>query len=135
MKVTWIALRLLLDTEAVFKLAVYPGEAPPTLVDWVADEETETYLSVVTPWEMAIKAATGKVRLDKPASALIEEVLVQLAATILPIVPRHVAALEGLPLIHKDPFERMLVAQAIAEGLTIATSDEMIRSYLVPTIW
>jgi PIN domain nuclease of toxin-antitoxin system len=91
-------------------------------------------LSVASYWEVVIKARKGLLRLADPvtwwarASAL-------LGGTVLSIRVRHVSALHGLPEIHNDPFDRILIAQASAEGLALVTLDEQIRRYAIRTVW
>jgi PIN domain nuclease of toxin-antitoxin system len=86
-------------------------------------------LSVLTYWEVVIKTAIGKLDVGDPRLWWIDAVD-SLGARILPVRPEHVAALHDLPLLHKDPFDRMLVAQAIAEGLTLVTTDREIPKYV-----
>ena len=85
-------------------------------------------LSVVTCWEVMIKSLKGNLDVGDPRTWW-REALYQLAATALPLRPDHVAAVHGLPLIHKDPFDRVLIAQAIAEKLTLVTMDSEIAQY------
>ncbi len=89
------------------------------------------WVSTVSAWEVAIKCALGRLRLDEPFAALI-------AAddfTELPIRLAHVASLEALPPHHSDPFDRMLVAQALAERATIVSHDRALESYGAQMIW
>jgi len=85
-------------------------------------------LSVVSYWEVMVKSMKGTLDVGDPR-VWWQEALEQLAATALPIRPEHVAAVHGLAPIHKDPFDRMLVAQATVEGLVLVTADAQIRRY------
>jgi PIN domain nuclease of toxin-antitoxin system len=85
-------------------------------------------LSVVVYWEVMIKSMKGKLGLGDPRAWWFDA-LDQLAATPLPVHPRHIAAVYGLPPIHNDPFDRMLIAQATVEGLALVTSDAEIARY------
>jgi PIN domain nuclease of toxin-antitoxin system len=85
-------------------------------------------LSVVSYWEIMIKSMKGRLDVGDPR-AWWSEALDQLAATPLLLRPQHVAGVYALPQIHKDPFDRMLIAQAVAEGLTLVTSDSEIARY------
>jgi PIN domain nuclease of toxin-antitoxin system len=85
-------------------------------------------LSVVSYWEVTIKSMKGKLDVGDPRQWW-QEALEQLAATALPLRPDHVAAVHGLPPIHKDPFDRVLIAQAVAEKLTLVTSDGEVARY------
>jgi len=85
-------------------------------------------LSVVSCWEVMIKSMKGKLDVGDPRIWW-QEALEQLAAAVLPLRPEHVTALYGLPPIHHDPFDRVLIAQAIREGLTLVTSDDKVARY------
>ena len=85
-------------------------------------------LSVVVYWEVMIKSMKGKLDVGDPRVWWLDA-LDQLAATSLLLHPRHIAAVHGLPPIHKDPFDRMLIAQAAVEGLALVSSDAEIARY------
>jgi PIN domain nuclease of toxin-antitoxin system len=89
------------------------------------------FFSVASIWELAIKQALGK--LDVPGSLL--EVLAEESFTELPISSAHALTAGALPPHHRDPFDRMLVAQAQSEGLTLVTNDARITGYDVPVLW
>jgi PIN domain nuclease of toxin-antitoxin system len=88
------------------------------------------FVSVASIWEVAIKAALGKLMHPVHFVELIEAG----GVSILPVQPEHAIAVASLPPIHRDPFDRMLVAQAQIEGLTILTADSHIKSYKTPTL-
>ena len=91
-------------------------------------------LSVASYWEVVIKARRGLVTVADPVSWW-ERATGLLAAAVLSIRTGHVSALHGLPELHKDPFDRILIAQAQAEGLALVTSDDLVRRYAVKTLW
>ena len=91
-------------------------------------------VSVASYWEATVKAKTGQLLLGDPVSWWARAVQA-LGADVLSIRTNHVSELGGLAEHHRDPFDRMLVAQAVAEGLTIVTSDEMIHRYAVRVRW
>ena len=93
----------------------------------LSDTNNQIYLSVVSPWEMIIKKKLGKLKLAKDWKMTLK----QSGFLILPITLEHSYALETLPLYHKDPFDRMLVAQAKTEKLKLITSDSKIWKYKV----
>jgi PIN domain nuclease of toxin-antitoxin system len=96
----------------------------------IADAENTVYLSAVVVWELRIKEALGKVSLpDRFRSVLDDQPFVD-----LPVTVGHAHAVADLPPIHRDPFDRMLVAQAICEGFTVVTRDSSIPAYAVTTI-
>lgn len=121
-------MRLLLDTHvAIWWLSGNQRLSSSTRS--AIESADEVYLSVVSLWEILIKQDRG--RLDLPvgfADALREDF------TDLPLHAEHVTGARGLPLIHRDPFDRMLVAQARAEGLTVVTADHLVADYGVPII-
>jgi len=91
-------------------------------------------LSVVCYWEVVIKAQKGLLHVADPVNWW-GRATDLLGGDVLSVRAVHISALSGLPDLHKDPFDRMLVAQAAADGLAIVTSDEHIREYPVKTVW
>jgi PIN domain nuclease of toxin-antitoxin system len=91
-------------------------------------------VSAASLWELATKCSIGKLSIAN-AQAALPAWLLNLDARVLPIEAAHAYAAYGLPILHKDPFDRMLVAQAIAEDLTLVTSDEAIHRYAVKWVW
>jgi PIN domain nuclease of toxin-antitoxin system len=104
------------------------GQAPRALI---ADPGNEVVVSAATIWEAAIKRALGKLRFDTP---VLLDTLRRGSMRVLPITAEHALAAGDLPRHHADPFDRMLVAQAVAEGCTLLTSDAWLRSYPVAII-
>jgi PIN domain nuclease of toxin-antitoxin system len=96
----------------------------------LADPANTVYLSAVVVWEMRIKQAIGK--LDLPDD--FAEVLAEQAFVDLPVTVRHAHAVADLPMHHRDPFDRMLVAQARTEGLHLVTQDPLVARYDVPVL-
>jgi len=100
----------------------------------IRDLSNDVFISISSVWELAIKIGIGK--LDFAGKA---EGFVRLAEkneiTIIPIITSHLTVLESLPMIHRDPFDRLLIATAIAEQMTIITADANIARYDVPHIW
>jgi PIN domain nuclease of toxin-antitoxin system len=116
----------LLDTHAV----LWALDRPEALGDAAraAVSSGPNFLSVVTYWEVMIKSMKGKLGVGDPRGWWLEA-LQQLAATVLLLRPEHVATVYGLPAIHKDPFDRMLIAQATVEGLALVSMDGVIARY------
>lgn len=97
--------------------------------------EAETLvLSVVTPWELVIKQALGKIEIHRPIADLVRELEREFGARVLDLRLQHVLAVAALPPHHGDPFDRLLVAQAQVEGLAVVTRDETFGRYGVPII-
>ena len=128
-------MRLLLDTHAF----LWWCEANPRLTDRVygllSDPETELLLSLAGAWEIVAKVQAGKLRLPEPAASYIPSRMAHYAINVLPVTLPHILAIEALPQLHKDPFDRLLIAQARIEALPIVTSDPQIQQYGVDTIW
>ncbi|MGB5113162.1 MAG: type II toxin-antitoxin system VapC family toxin [Mycobacterium sp.] len=117
----------LLDTNAVLRLASAPDRIDPAVRDTLADQANELIVSAVSAWEVAIKTRIG--RLDGgPLLSAWDETLEAMNATNLAIDSTDAIVAGQLNWAHKDPFDRMIVAQAVRRGLTIATSDDQIAA-------
>jgi len=101
----------------------------------IADARTRIVLSVATTWELTIKAMAGRLRFPEPPDAYFDGLVRDFGYEVLAIHQRHVDALPELPGIHADPFDRMLIAQALVEDLDLVTGDDRIRSYPIRTVW
>jgi PIN domain nuclease of toxin-antitoxin system len=121
--------RLLLDSNVVVYLDQNPGRVTKRTRDQI-DAASEVYVSAVTGWELSIKQATGALKMNTPVSNLVGS----LGFLELPITMHHGEAAGTLPMIHRDPFDRLLVAQAIVEGLTLVTSDSRLIRYGIPIL-
>ena len=128
-------MRLLLDTQAFIFFVDRPDALPSGARAALEATSNQLFLSLVSPWEMQVKSALGKLKLDKPVVDLVQAELGRAAIQLLPIALDHIDALSRLPNHHRDPFDRMLVAQAIHEGLTLVTSDRNIAKYAAPVCW
>jgi PIN domain nuclease of toxin-antitoxin system len=116
----------LLDTFALVSLLSAPFRMKPTARELVGAQIDKTFFSPASIWEIEIKIRIGK--LTKPASDVIDAARAQ-GYLDLPITAEHAMAAGQLPLIHKDPFDRMLIAQAFREGLTIVSPDTKFSDY------
>ena len=128
-------MKLLLDTHGFIFYIDRPDALPPPARAAIEDPANDLFLSLASPWEMQIKSTLGKLKLTKPAADLVQAELRRGAIQLLPITLQHIEALSRLPNHHRDPFDRMLVAQAIHEGLTIVTADQSIKKYAAPVLW
>ena len=99
------------------------------------DPANETFLSVVSAWEIAVKNALGNMPLPEPADRYVPTFRKRELIESLPLSEEMVLQVVRLPAIHRDPFDRLLICQAIAEGMAILTPDQRIRQYPVRTIW
>lgn len=101
----------------------------------IASERNECFLSLASCWELAIKTSIGKLRLTKSVERFIPEELAANDFQLLAMDFRHVAKVESLPFHHRDPFDRLLVAQALTERMTIISADAVLSEYGVKRIW
>jgi PIN domain nuclease of toxin-antitoxin system len=128
-------MRLLLDTQTFFLLTHDTRAIPSRALDAITNAQNTRYLSIVSPWELQIKVGTGKMKLSRTVEQAVQFELDRGALTLLPITLAHVDELARLPSHHRDPFDRILVAQAMREGLTLVTGDQIIARYPVPCLW
>jgi len=98
-------------------------------------DEHELFFSLVSLWEFAIKIKTGKLNALGSSVAYLRDEIENYSMQLLPIRYEHILALESLPAHHNDPFDRLLIAQAITESLPILTNEEKFRLYPVKSIW
>jgi len=128
-------MKLLLDTHAFLWINEDSGRLSPTVKNLCSSGEHEYYLSMASPWEMQIKSQLGKLSLAMPVEELVDKNRQDNNIQLLPIDLTHIAYLKQLPAHHKDPFDRIIIAQAIIEGLTVVTVDHAFADYSVPIIW
>ncbi len=127
-------MRLLLDTHVFLWYISADLQLPVAFRDAIRDPANEVYLSVASVWEAVIKYALGKLPLpEAPAEYLPRQREAHRIAT-LPVEEAALAHLAGLPPRHRDPFDRVLIAQALQHGLTLATVDDAVRAYPVPLL-
>ena len=127
-------MKLLLDTHTALWLVNEHEKLSSKAKAVLLDNANAIYLSIVSLWEIAIKVSIGKLLLPGGARVFITK-LHDMPIELLPITPLQVDIVESLPFIHRDPFDRMIVATAKAEGLAILTNDENIHRYDVSSIW
>lgn len=128
-------MRLLLDTHAFIWWDSEPAGLSSRALSFCQDPGNTLLLSVASAWEMQIKIQLGKLRLGLPLAALIENQQRVNSLEILGIGLEHVLALDQLLSVHKDPFDRLLVAQARVEGARLVTNDPVMVNYPVEVIW
>lgn len=124
-------MRLLLDTHALLAFLSGDYELSPGALAAIEQPGTSVIGSTVNIWEIAIKRSLGK--LDAPDDLI--ERADEAGAELLPITPRHALAVGELPHHHRDPFDRLLIAQARLEGCAIVTGDRAFPAYEVPVVW
>ena len=116
-------------------MASAPEKLSSNARDTILDASAQLWLSLASMWEMEIKSNLNKLKLDLPLQAFWEAVSFANSIQMLPIEARHVWQLDQIGNFHKDPFDRMLVAQAALEDMPIITKDRNIQRYNVETIW
>lgn len=121
--------RFLLDSNVVVFLDHDPGRLSSRTMDRI-DAAGRVYVSAVTGWELSIKQASGALRMNAPVSRIVES----LGLLELPVTIRHGEAVKTLPTLHRDPFDRLLIAQSMIEGLTPVTNDGRLGQYGVPIL-
>jgi PIN domain nuclease of toxin-antitoxin system len=127
--------RLLLDTHVFIWWDSEPERLSQRALALCKDPTNDLFLSVVSLWEIQIKSQLDKIRVRLPVSELVRTQQETNALRLLPLTAPHVYTLEELPHLHKDPFDRILIAQARVEKLRFVSSDEMLWKYPVEFIW
>ena len=123
---------LLLDTHPFVWFLLDPGRIPARLMAFLTDPGRIVHVSAVAVWEATIKTGLGKLAL--PLDRL-EATIAAAGFTVLPVTAAHALEVRHLPALHRDPFDRLLIAQARHERLTLVTCDALVRRYPVDTLW
>ena len=121
-------MRLLVDTHVLLWAAAEPGRVPPPFRERIESPDNEVLFSAVSIWEIAIKQQIGRLSPDVTPEEL-AEAAVEMGFEELPVTAAHAAGVRRLPLHHRDPFDRLLVAQAIHEPARLLTADETLVRY------
>jgi PIN domain nuclease of toxin-antitoxin system len=128
-------MRVLFDTHSFLWWIEDDPRLSSTVKEIIGDRNNELFFSAASGWEIAIKAKTGKLNIsDIPEKFVMEQLAIN-AVTILPIQINHALHIYNLPNHHRDPFDRILIAQSQLENLPIMTVDAQIVRYSVETIW
>ena len=128
-------MRLLLDTHALIWLLEGDPQTPVVVREEAARTGNELWVSAVALWELTIKIALGKLAVKLPLAGLFNQVLPQQRIVVLPIQTAHLLQLAQLPLHHRDPFDRLMAAQALVEAMTVASKDSAFDAYGVQQLW
>ena len=128
-------MRALLDTHTFLWFILDDTRLSPRAASIVSDTSNDIAVSPASLWEIAIKISLGKYSLNAPFDTFMEEQVARNRFEVLPILIRHLAALANLPFHHRDPFDRLLVAQAIIEGIPILSADAELDAYRVARLW
>ena len=128
-------MKLLLDTHAFLWFILGDPRLHPYARSLIESPENERYLSIASLWEIVIKASIGKLTLPNPIDELVTEHVWGNAIDQLPIKTEHLVTLQGLPFHHKDPFDRMIISQAICEEFVILSADRNFSFYSAVLRW
>jgi PIN domain nuclease of toxin-antitoxin system len=128
-------MRILLDTHAFLWAGIEPHKLSSSARSLFADTANQLFLSVASLWEIAIKVNLGRLTLTRPFDEFVQDATTAVGISIIPIEVQHVSRLEKLEHHHRDPFDRMLVVQALTEQLTILSADEALDRYGVQRLW
>jgi PIN domain nuclease of toxin-antitoxin system len=128
-------MRVLLDTHAFIWWDGAPEHLSPKAREACFAPGNQLIVSVAGLWEIQIKVMLGKLTLRKPLREIVTGQVKQNGVVILPVELEHVLRLDQLPSYHKDPFDRILVAQALVEGLPLISHDPVVAQYPVNVIW
>ncbi|MGO9519370.1 MAG: type II toxin-antitoxin system VapC family toxin [Candidatus Korobacteraceae bacterium] len=128
-------MKVLLDTHVFLWAATGDRRLSSRALGVLADKQNTFIVSVASVWEILVKAASGKLDIPAPAGAYVQSLLGRAPAAVLPILMSHVLRIESLPPHHRDPFDRILAAQAVEEGIPIVTADQGLRGYPIEVVW
>jgi PIN domain nuclease of toxin-antitoxin system len=128
-------MRALLDTHVFLWWVTADPRLSPRASDYLTSGANVLLFSVASGWELAIKAGLGRLAVPGGLDSFIPEQLTRNAIDVLPVQMRHALFVASVPALHRDPFDRLLVAQAILEQVPLLTADERLRPYPVETIW
>jgi len=127
-------MNILVDTQIFVWFMEDTSKLPINVKKIMNNDGNELLLSIATLWEMTIKMSIGKLKLSRNISEIISSSL-ENGFKILPIEPKHLISLFGLKYIHRDPFDRMIIAQGISENIPVISSDGVFKEYPVQVIW
>ena len=128
-------MNLLLDTCTFLWLCADPSKLSNTARELIVDPDNEVYLSPVSSWEIAVKYGLGRLPLPKLPSRYVPDARRRHGIEVLPLDEEAALSVDRLPGIHRDPFDRMLICQALVHGCVLLTPDDKIEGYPVRTAW
>lgn len=128
-------MKLLLDTQSLIWFDQDDSRLAARAKSLLESSENELWLSPATYWEIAIKVSIGKLTLAAPFDEFMSRIVSQNGLLVLPVLVKHCSALIELEYHHRDPFDRLLIAQAMTEGIPVVSSDEQFDAYPVTRLW
>ena len=127
-------MKYLLDTHTVLWLFDQVEKLSETALGIILKPAGEKYVSIVSAWEVAIKISLGKLTFDGGVENFLAKIT-ENGFELLPVKEEYIKQVEILPLLHRDPFDRMLIASAVSEGMRFITADTNIHKYNIPWLW
>lgn len=128
-------MKILLDTQCWLWSVREPERLNRRARELFDDHAHQLFLSIASIWEITIKYQTGKLPLPSPPEDCVPEFLRLQQINTLPIAPAHIYRTRRLPVLHRDPFDRLLIAQTLTEKFKLMTADHLIRQYKLPLVW
>ena len=128
-------MRVLLDTQAFLWYLLDDARLSKKAEAAISDENNRVLVSPASYWEIAIKISLGKYQLPEPLDIFMEREIASNDFTVLAILVRHAAVVTQLPFHHRDPFDRLIIAQALSEKIAVVSSDLVFDQYGVERIW
>ena len=128
-------MRVLLDTHAMYWYIEDDPQLSAAAQTLIQDASNEVLISPASYWEIAIKISLNKWHLNRSYAEFIDVALNQYGFQILPILPTHTAAVSTMPFHHRDPFDRLIVAQALVEQISVVSADSALDAYGVGRLW
>lgn len=128
-------MKVLLDSHALLWFVWDHPKLSPKARDLMVDSQNDLLFSMGSLWEIAIKVSIGKLALAGPYEVFMKQVITTNHITILPVTVRHTATVASLPFHHRDPFDRLLIAQAMVEQVPIICGDTAFDAYPVTRLW
>lgn len=127
-------MNLLIDTHALIWFITNNDRLPGKTKDIIENKENDCFVSIATYWEIGIKNSIGRLKLNTDLKSVFR-IIEETGFDTLPITTNQILQNASLPFHHQDPFDRIIIAQAITEKMTIVTKDSQIENYNAPTIW
>ncbi len=128
-------MKLLLDSHALIWAVDHPSKLSRNAKTQLEDSANELFVSAATIWEIAIKAGLGKLTPSSGYQLWIEQAIRDLGASVLPITVEYAAAQAQLPHHHRDPFDRMLVAQSLVANISLVSAEALLDNYGISRLW
>ena len=128
-------MRVLLDTHTFIWFVTDSPRLSATAKAFIEDEYNEKLLSIASVWEMAIKHSIGKLNFELPFTIFVEQQINQNSMSVLNVRLSHINVVANLPLHHRDPFDRLIISQAMVEQIPVVGTDKIFDSYPIQRLW